>query len=287
MIDKKLFCDICGLKTGYFHKNINGFDIYECKECKLLWVEEITQQKIISFYNSTYFNNNSKMGYKDYLGDEKNHRKNARNIISTVNKIKDLTKLQILDVGCAYGFLLDEAKKIKQCETYGVEISNYACEYARDRLGVNVFNCELDHCDFDSNFFDVVFLIGTIEHLISPKKTLEIIHNILKPYGLIVITTLDTDGLIPICAIKPPEHLFYFNHDNLLILLNNLGYKKLLRRTYFVNYCLHDIFHRISEFLSFSFFGFISEKIKKSFPNLSVTIPSNEMIVVAKKVELQ
>ncbi|MFC1558374.1 hypothetical protein ACFL40_03365 [candidate division KSB1 bacterium] len=35
------------------------------------------------------------MGYKDYLADEENHRKDARNIISSVDKIKKLDNLNI------------------------------------------------------------------------------------------------------------------------------------------------------------------------------------------------
>lgn len=280
-------CDICNSNTGNFYKNVNGYSIYKCNKCGLLWVEGITIQEIVSFYDRTYFNNDSKMGFKNYLSAEESHRKNAKGIIDTVHKIRNLDRLRILDVGCAYGFLLDEAKKLKGCDAYGVEISSHAFEYAKNVLGLNVFNCGLDQCYFEPNFFDVVFLVGTIEHLVSPRAVLGNISRLLKQGGIIVITTLDTDGLMPFYSLKPPEHLFYFNHNNLELLLNDFAYKPLLSKTYFADYQLHDLFHRMREFSSVSLFGLASDIIRKIFPRLSVRIPTNEQIMVAEKVNIR
>lgn len=275
-------CYICESKKIEPYKEVDSFLVYRCRDCKFLWVKDIDRQKIVSFYNQSYFYNDSKIGYKNYLADEKNHRKNARGIINTVSRIKDLTGSRILDLGCAYGFLLDEAKKIKKCEAYGIEINNDAYEYAKNNLLLKVTNCELDSCNFEPDFFDAVFLIGTLEHLVFPKETLAIIHDILKPDGLLVITTIDTRGLFPLYSIKPPEHLYYFNHNNLLTLLDNLGYKGLLNKTYFVSYQAHDLCHRIGEFLSLPVFRFIPDKFKNLL-NFPVKIPTNEIIVIATK----
>ncbi len=278
-------CYICGAKVYSLYKEVNSIPILKCKRCKLKWVEDINKYTIVTFYDKSYFFNidGSKTGYKNYLSGEKTHIENSRNIIKEVDKIKSLKKARILDIGCAFGFLLNEAKILKQCDVYGVEISNYACEYAKKQFGINIFNCELDACNFDSNFFDVVFLIGVIEHLSSPKACLKYILRLLKPDGIIVITTIDTKSLIPLYSIKPPEHLFYFNHNNIALLLNKSGYKILLRKPYFIKYHLHDLFYRFCEFSSLSVFDFLSRTIKTFFPSISIRIPTNEMIVFAKK----
>lgn len=282
-MDKTGRCYICESKKIRFYKEVNGFFIYKCEECKLLWIKGITNQDIASFYGQSYFESDSIIGYKNYLADEENHRKNARALIKEVSKITDLTNSLILDLGCAFGFFLDEARKLKNCNIYGIEISQYAHEHARKYLGPNIYNCEIASCHFEPNFFDAVFLIGTIEHLISPKDVLNNINRILKPGGLLVITTLDTNGLIPLYSLKVPEHPFYFNHNNLPLLLSNLGYKTILRKTYFANYHLYDLFHRLDEFLSLPLFSYISGVIEKFFPNFSVKTPTNEMIVIARK----
>ncbi len=278
-------CYICGSTKIEFYKKIKGFSLLKCKKCNLKWVVNITEKEIIEFYDQNYFYSNSKMGYADYLADEKNHRRNAKSILHSVNKIKDLTKLKVLDVGCAMGFLLDEARRFKACDVYGVEVSNYAYAYAKSSLEIDVIHGELDSSHFASEFFDVVFLIGTIEHLLSPKKTLAIINRVLKSDGLLVITTIDTSGLFRLYSIKPPEHLFYFNHNNIVILLTKLGFKIIKIKPYFVSYYLHDLFHRLSEFFSFSFLEFVSGVIKRKMPNFYVKIPTNEMILIVKKIE--
>jgi 2-polyprenyl-3-methyl-5-hydroxy-6-metoxy-1,4-benzoquinol methylase len=249
-----------------------------------MWADGVTEQEVDAFYGRTYYESDMEMGYKNYLSDEKNHRSNARALIKTVDKIRDLTGLKVLDVGCAHGFLLDEARKLKKCDVAGIEISGQACSYAKEKLGLNVINCRLRDCDFGPVLFDVAFLIGTVEHLISPKAEIEHIHRILKPGGLLVLTTIDTKGLLPFYAFKPPEHLFYFSHSNLMLMLEKSGYKTLLRKTYFVNYQVHDLFYRMGKFISIKLFESIAEKMKKLFPDFFVRIPTNEMIVIAEKV---
>lgn len=277
-------CYVCKSNKVKFYKEVNGFGVAKCYNCGLLWVIGVDKDDIEPFYNRDYFfNNSSKMGYKNYLADEENHRKNAKHILVKVNQIKDFTNAKILDIGCAFGFLLDEVRRYKACDVYGVEINRYACEYASKELNLTNISDYQDYRNFESGFFDIVFLIGTIEHLISPKETLSNISRVLKRQGLLVITTLDTKGLIPLYSIKPPEHTFYFNHDNILLLLNQLSFKCLLREAYFVNYYLYDLCYRVGEFLSLSILDNLPSIIKK-FLNVSIKIPTNEMIIIAEKL---
>lgn len=250
-----------------------------------MWVEEKNNHAVLSLYDQSYFHSKApKIGYTNYLADEENHRVNARNILKEVNKIKDIAEKRILDIGCALGFLLDEARKMKSCDSYGIETSQYACEHAKEKFGLNIIQVELETSQFDTDFFDVVFMIGTIEHLVSPKSALKEIHRILKPDGLIVITTIDTKGLIPLYSIKPPEHLFYFNHENIILLLEKTGYKTFIKKPYFAKYRLDDLLSRISGFTSLSIFDALRRIVKKHLPSFSLKIPTNEMLIIAKKV---
>lgn len=280
---KAAFCSVCDSNTGCLYQRVDGFNIYKCKECKLLWVDNVSSHELKTFYDQAYFNSSSKIGYSDYLSDEKNHRGNARHVINAVNKLRNLEGLTVLDLGCAFGFLLDEIKKLKKCKSYGIEVSSYAFEYARNLVGPNVYNCELSDCNFEPEFFDIVFLLGTIEHLISPRKILEDIHKIMKPGGVLVVTTLDTAGMIPFYSLKPPEHLVYFNHRNFTKLLQKSGYSVIARRTYFVNYHIYDVLYRLGEFSSIAFLGSASSLMKRYFPNLTMRIPTNEMLMIAER----
>ncbi|MFC1558373.1 class I SAM-dependent methyltransferase [candidate division KSB1 bacterium] len=188
----------------------------------------------------------------------------------------------MLDVGCGYGLFLDEIKKTKKCDVSGIEISEHAYLYSKNELSLNVLNCELTSSIFKSESFDVVFLLGTIEHLEKPKEILSIIYGLLKPEGLLVITTLNTKSLIPFYAIKPPEHLFYFNSNNLILLLKNTGYKIIYKKVLFVYYYIHTLVHIFIRFLSLSKMDFVIKLLEK-LPKISIKFITNEMCIVASK----
>jgi len=303
MVDN-INCYICNSLKTELHKEINGFSIYECKDCGLIWVpNNLNNFDAKNFYDESYFNDEKDgFGYLDYLETEVVHRKIMKDIIKTASKYKNFdgsSTCHILDIGCAFGFLLDEirkkAKNPDNNEYTGVEISSYAYDYAKNILNLDVYNKEFNSALFSDKLFDIVFLVETIEHLCEPKEILKDINKILKPGGILVITTMDIKGLLPFYNLKPPEHLFYFSRKNLEMMLNETGYKKLTAKMMIMQYLLSDFFYRLQlltiqvkslKFIS-NFLGFISRLFFKYFPTLSVKIPTNGMIMIAKKLGLE
>jgi len=49
--------------------------------------------------------------------------------------------------------------------------------------------------DFDSKNFDVIVLFQVIEHLFEPDTMLQPVLNHLKPNGIFIFTTPNSDGL--------------------------------------------------------------------------------------------
>lgn len=281
-------CYICNSEDVYRYKQVNGYSIYKCNLCSLFWVSDsIDVNKLDSFYNHDYYRKHYKMrmGYTNYLGGEENHRRNAKNLIKIIEKIGDINKMRVLDVGCACGFYLDELRKSRECEIYGVEHSEWARKYAVQNLQLHLFDHEkLDSSYFEYDYFDIVFLIGTIEHLVNPREMLVEIHRILKPSGLLVITTLDTKGIIQLFHLKPPEHLFYFNHNNLPLLLNQMGYKSIVNRPYFCSYFVYEVFNILVGFPALAFLKPIARCFFRFFPRISFKFLTNEMLVIARKL---
>ncbi len=87
-----------------------------------------------------------------------------------------------LDVGCSYGLLLKLAKEVGS-KVYGVELSENACRYAREKLGLNVVCADVAEIKFSNNYFDVITAIEIIEHLSNPKNFILHMYKILKPGG--------------------------------------------------------------------------------------------------------
>ena len=67
----------------------------------------------MEIYGSSYFSasggDDGGQGYADYLGEELNHRANAAGRLQLL--MGHSTVGRLLDVGCAAGFFLDEARR--------------------------------------------------------------------------------------------------------------------------------------------------------------------------------
>jgi len=274
-------CPICHKEYPSKLCNINSFDVYKCINCELIWVPDVDGATLNKFYTKDYFKNpDSKFGYNDYIEDEKTLRINARYILSKVPARKG----RLLDIGCAFGFLLDEARKLGW-ETHGVELNKEAAYYAAHHLNLNIFQGPISQANFLDSSFDCITIIGTMEHFQDPVSVIQKANKLLKPGGYLIITTISTKGLIRLYAIKPPEHLYYFSPQNISLLLKSSGFNVLKRGGYWCHYQLSEALCRAYRLI------FKSEKRLENFLGLipflrvNIRVPTNEMFVLSQKIK--
>lgn len=93
---------------------------------------------------------------------------------------------KLLDIGCSFGFFINMARGMGY-DVIGVEISEPAVNYARNKLGLNVFIGTLEEASFDEESIDVVTMIDVLEHIPEPMKTLREAKRILREGGLLVV----------------------------------------------------------------------------------------------------
>ena len=129
---------------------------------------------------------------------------------------------RLLDVGCAAGFFLAEARR--HYDVQGVELSRWSSAYARDRLGLPVVTGTLaDAAAAGGVVFDVVTLWDVIEHVPEPVALLADAARVLKLGSGrdIVLTTGDIGGAYAQRAgagwdlLTPPWHLTFFDRATL------------------------------------------------------------------------
>lgn len=280
-------CYICNSNRTVLVEKHGLFDVRKCLACALLWVPrgQVTEKDLSKFYDKNYFEKDtSRMGYDNYLASEDCHRRNARAMINKVRGYLTGDAPKVIDIGCAFGFLLDELRKNTHADVCGVELSEYANAYAKNTLGLNVVNRPLDSAYFEKESFHMAFITGTIEHLPDPRVVIDDVRTLLKPNGVLVITTIDTGGLFPFFMIKPPEHLYYFDHDNIAALLRERGYSVDSVSTLFSCFQIHDVLCRLGDFTTWKLFGYLSDMCRRFLPNAVIKIPTNEMLVVARKM---
>lgn len=297
MTMKKVPCDLCGadnysvLYKTYSGDVLSGEESYKitdhqvdapvrivrCRKCGLIYMNPRLSDKSL-------FSGYAAMVDESYCAEEAGRRRSARTILRRLKKFKR-SGSRLLDIGCAAGFLLDEAKR-EGWEVYGVELSSWAAGFAKKKLGLeNVFEGSLSAVSFPANFFDAVILKDTIEHLTEPKAILTDIRRILKPSGILCVNTPDIHSLASrILGAKwwgiKQSHLYYYTPQTLSRLLDVTGFVPLKvrshARTFSLKYWAEKIspYHKVLGKL-FSFF-----KKHKKLGDRLVTIHLGDQIEI-------
>jgi 2-polyprenyl-3-methyl-5-hydroxy-6-metoxy-1,4-benzoquinol methylase len=200
--------------------------------------------------------------YETYYADlEKTPKKQRYEYLNFDNKIEQIEKRlgrrgKILDVGCSFGFSLDVARRRGWAVT-GIEVSEYAAEYARQQLGLSVINKAILDVELEKNSFDVITMWYVIEHLPNPKQVMHHLKNIVKSDGLLVVSTPNVESYrARIQGQKwriwiPPEHLLYFSPETMKSLCSHCGLEVIDYETalpyekYFRSAKLYKLFNKL------------------------------------------
>jgi SAM-dependent methyltransferase len=96
---------------------------------------------------------------------------------------------RLLDLGCAYGFLVRDARE-RGYEAFGLDISSYALQQ-RAGLKPGLVRGTCADLPFGSDSMDIVLLFDVLEHLGDPVKALVEAVRVLTSGGLLVGSTPD------------------------------------------------------------------------------------------------
>lgn len=94
---------------------------------------------------------------------------------------------KFLDVGCGYGFILEKIAKEYEIELFGVDVKQGVKNYLNKNVNFLLADCY--SLPFKNEQFDYVSLFEVVEHLYNPLRALREANRVLKPGGLLFITT--------------------------------------------------------------------------------------------------
>ena len=217
-------CYACHGKKSALHWQKFGYDLWRCPDCGLLWVNPmLSDAEMTHFYEQEFFQGGHEIGYSDYgaVWRKRNYRREARAVEQSASFGR------ILDVGCAAGDFLDACSE--KWNKFGLEISRFAGEQARSKYGDRIKIAHFKDAGFKDNFFDVVTMWETLNHLSNPLECLEHCARLLKPGGLLVFNVGDSSSLLARMLgrywyqVTPPGHLFYFTPASIKIMIERCG----------------------------------------------------------------
>lgn len=235
-------CFICGSNKSKIKGLFRYCTLKECSQCGLQFLNPPPDRESLNEIYSDYYR---AWGLEHSEEDVSNMKK--RTFIGYLKKIKKYTSSgRLLDVGCATGEFMSVAQE-DGFDVYGVEISPYGIYKCKEMFGEEkVIGGKLKEADFPKNYFDVITLSDVIEHIYEPNLFLDIILNILKPGGILMIVTPDTSSwLRKLMGLYWPhykkEHIFYYNRSNIKQYLSSKLDKVALTAAYktlTLKYCL-------------------------------------------------
>jgi SAM-dependent methyltransferase len=173
-----------------------------------------TDEELTNIYSREY--------YKAWGVEESEAHAATRDMkMATFNRNLDIIQRSVaggavLDLGCATGFFLEAARE-RGFVPYGVEFSPFAAEVAREKFGAqNIFEGTVENSPFPPHSFDVITMSDFIEHVRDPVAVLRKARELLKPGGVILITTPDYHTFSRILMGEKwthykEEHLYYFD----------------------------------------------------------------------------
>jgi len=228
-------CNLCNSDNTKLLFIKDGFNIVQCRKCGLVYVNpRLNKETLKNIYTQGYYTTQDERGYEDYIGRETELKTMFRKRLKRIEKYKKGGRL--LDIGCAVGFFLEVAKE-NGWEAFGVEISEWASNYARER-GLNVLTGDLTATKFPDDYFDVITMWAVIANLHDPHNNLIEACRILKKDGLIVIHTGNINSIfaklqgINWNMLTPSGHLYYFSPKTLRKMLELIGFKIVKRSTH-------------------------------------------------------
>lgn len=126
------------------------------------------------------------------LPDARSQSRHDKNSARRLGKLlavlgRPSTTVRLLDVGCSSGAFLQSALHLG-FHAEGVEPSAEAAQTAR-AAGLKVFTGYLEQAQFPDATFDAITLIEIVEHLRDAHSLLQECARILKPGGVVLVTT--------------------------------------------------------------------------------------------------
>lgn len=175
---------------------------------------------------------------------KRHFQRTSRLLYAVAEKLeKPNHEIRLLDVGCSTGALLAVAVRLGFMAE-GVEPAPLAVKSAR-ASGLVVHQGTLEEINFPADTFDVVTMFEVIEHLKDAFFLVKECYRIIKPGGLLVLGTANTDSWTAkiqksrweyFNISKHGGHVSFFNRKSVQILADRCGFRVELLKTYSVSF---------------------------------------------------
>lgn len=231
-------CPLCGNDRRNFPFRLNEpYRVARCVECGFYYLyPRLIESAMQEVYRESSYYEGGACGYADssYTAQEFALRATFKRLLRNLAN-RGLTGGDLLEIGCGYGYLLDEAHSFFG-RRVGTEFSQQGAEMAC-AMGAEVFVGGIEQVPSEAKF-DCVIGTQLIEHVYEPLSFVKRLAGHTKPGGHIVLATPDIGGVLRKAmgrrwpSFKVPEHVVYFDYQTLNSLMLRAGLNDVHRLPY-------------------------------------------------------
>jgi len=181
-------CPVCGGVRFYYLFSISDCRVVRCDDCGLVFLNpQPSNEDLARIHGAdSSFDGNSGTSSQAVMEIK---QANARLYLSEISRYCGLKSGSLLEIGFGDGDFLVTAQAAGWGVT-GVEYSATACEKTRQRLKNGAIFCgDLQSIRLEPEQFDLCVISDVIGQVRSPMDFLKKIHRLLKPGGVLFITT--------------------------------------------------------------------------------------------------
>jgi SAM-dependent methyltransferase len=189
-------CLICGSDRREFPFHLHDpYSVARCTTCGFYYLyPRVIEGAMQEAYRQPSYYEGGACGYADtsYTAQESALRATFKRVLHNL-AARRLTGGTLLEVGCGYGYLLDEARAYFDCRV-GTEFSLDGAEIAR-ATGAEVLVGGTEQISAERKF-DCILAVQVIEHVYQPFTFVKYLISHTQPGGHIVVATPDIGGVL-------------------------------------------------------------------------------------------
>jgi len=208
---------------------VSGYDVVVCEACGAGFARGIpSQAELDAYYRDLSKYENAERGGGASPADAARFEAIARSLAPFVPS----SEAAVLDVGCATGGLLAEIRRLGFARVEGLDPSPACAESARSLHGLEVRTGSLAALPDGMPAYDLVILLGVLEHLRDVGPALASVRRLLPERGRLFVEVPDVAGFAR--YLEAPfqqfsvEHVSFFSETSLGNVLRRHGFEPLV-----------------------------------------------------------
>jgi len=222
-------CPICGTIDGEAVLRQEERSFFRCRRCGIVYQLDFIDRG--ESYREEYFFEEYRRRYgRSYLEDFEQIRGFSKKRLASLSSIVSPRSKKLLDVGCAYGPFLQEAREAG-FRAEGLDPVESAVGYVRKELKIPASQGFFEDHQAPPNSYDVISMWYVIEHFADPARVLCKVRELLKPGGVFAFSTPNSSGISGRGRIgsflkkSPADHHTVWSPGSARRILNRRGFR--------------------------------------------------------------